>query len=402
MSPSSRRAAAAIALAALTGLAAAHDVELYEQPGFAGVRLTLSDAAPDLAGYALGERVSSLVVLRGQWEFCTRPQYRGECITVGPGRYATLPRALDDRLASLRRADGDGPAGPRPPPPGPPGQPAIVLYVGPFDGPELRLSDAVSDLRSRGFNDRAGSVDVLAGHWELCSDGGFGGRCQRVPPGRHLLPPELDGRLSSLRPLGGAAPVGPPPLPPLPPVARPGGGRPWPGAAPAIVFYEHADGVGRQLPLYAAMPDFNEAGFNDIASSVEVLRGRWQVCRHVDFGGECIVLGPGRHALHGRLHDGVSSARPVHLRDERPIGGHPAVTLYERVELSGRALFVDAETVNLRDLDFNDRATAIEVHGGRWELCSASHFRGRCAVFGPGWHRLPDGIAAELSSLRPR
>ena len=50
----------------------------------------------------------------------------------------------------------------------------------------------------------------------------------------------------------------------------------------------------------------------------------------------------------------------------------------------------------------NDRTLVVEVHAGRWQLCSSSDFRGRCVEFGPGWHRLPEGLAGELSSLRPR
>lgn len=70
--------------------------------------------------------------------------------------------------------------------------------------------------------------------------------------------------------------------------------------------------------------------------------------------------------------------------------------------LRSRSFFVDSDTRNLRDHDFNDRTLAIEGHGGQCELCSSSAHRGRCLVFGRGWHRLPEGLAGELSSLRPR
>lgn len=386
-----------LTLLGLATPAAAQDVELYEQPDFAGLRLTLSQAVPDLSGYGLQRRVSSVIVHRGQWEFCTQAQWRGDCVTAGPGRYARLPPALNDSVVSLRPA-GAGVGGPPRPRPEAPRQPTVVLYAGDFSGPELRLSEAVDDLRRRAFNDSATTVEVLAGQWELCSDGGYGGHCLRLGPGRHALPPPLRDRLSSLRPWTGPGTTG-----------TPGGsgvhggpGRPWAGAAPALVLYEHAGGGGRALELHEASANLGAQGFNDRASSVEVLRGRWQLCRHADFQGECVVLGPGRHTLEGRLHDGVSSLRPLWGRDARPQAPAAALTLHDQIDLRGRALYVDALVDNLRDLDFNDRAVAVEVHGGRWELCSASHGRGRCAEFGPGWHRLPEGLARELSSLRPR
>lgn len=405
-------AQAALLLAATTPWAAAQDVELYDRPDFGGMRLTLNAATADLATYGLGARVSSVIVTRGQWEFCTQPQFRGACITVGPGRYNHLPPALNDNLASLRPAGGSppGPGRPEPRPdprpdprPGPHGA-AIVLYAGSFSGPELVLTDTVTDLRSQGFNDSATTIDVRAGTWELCSDGGFGGDCVRFAPGRHVLPPSLRDRLSSLRPAQGLRPpVAPqPPYPPYPPGHPDGHGRPWPQATPAIVFHEHRDFNGRQLPLAGPAANFNSSGFNDRASSVEIFRGRWQLCRHADFGGDCVVFGPGRHVLDGRLQDAVSSARPVWGRDDRHQLADGALTLHDSLDLRGRSLFVDGPVRNLRDLGFNDRALAIEVHAGRWELCSSSDLRGRCEVFGPGWHRLPDGLAAELSSLRPR
>lgn len=400
----------ALALSGAAAGAAAQGVELYDRPDFGGLRLTLDAAEADLARYGLGSRVSSVVVTRGQWEFCTQPQFRGACVTVGPGRYGRLPPALNDSLASLRPVGGRPPRPPEPPEPvrpDPGGPGAIVLYAGEFSGPELRLSDSVNDLRSRAFNDSAVSIEVLSGAWELCSDGGFGGQCQRFGRGRHALPPALRDRLSSLRLLGGADRPDRPGRPDRPdrphgPGGIDGPARPWSGATPAIVLHEHEGFSGRQLPLAGPAPDFREFGFNDRASSVEVFRGRWQLCRHVGFEGDCATFGPGRYELGGALQDSVSSARPLFGRQDRQLGGDGGVTLHAAPDLRGPALFVDGAVRNLRDLDFNDRAVAVEVHAGRWELCSQSDHRGRCLSFGPGWHRLPEGLAGELSSLRPR
>lgn len=416
-SPARPVLAAALLLLCIAGSAMARDVELYERADFGGTRLTLDGAAPDLAAYGLGTGVSSVVVTRGQWEFCTQPAFGGACITVGPGRYNRLPAALNDRLASLRPVGAAPPQPPQPPQPRPPRDPqrpepsrsaAIVLFAGPFTGPALPLDGAVANLASMAYNDTANAIEVRAGEWELCSDGGYGGQCLRFGPGRHLLPPALRDRLSSLRPVAGG-PAGPTPS------GRDGrddragrddpdrpGVRPWPGATPAIVLYERGDFDGRQLPLAGAADNLRRFGFDNRASSVEVFRGRWQLCRQADFDGGCVVLGPGRYTLDRELQNEVSSARPLFGRDERPLGEGGAVTLHEQLDLRGRSVFVDRRVANLSALRFNDRAVAIEVHAGEWQLCSDANLRGRCASFGPGWHRLPPGLAGALTSLRPR
>lgn len=411
-------AASLLALATLTlltpGRALAQDIELYPRDEFRGAPLRLfgADAQVQVVG-GHGTRIGSLVVRSGNWELCNQTQYRGQCARLGPGRYPRLPQGLDERVASLRplvaAQPGQPPWASQPGRPGVgTGRPAIVLHGAQSGSPGVELFEAQRNLASIAFNDSATHAEVRSGVWELCSDGGFGGTCQRFAPGRHELPPSLRHRLSSLRPVDGLAaqPVRPPvlPVPPVSPV-RPDGpsfGQPWPGAAPAIVFYEHSNGNGRELPLSAAVANFHDAGFNDEASSVEVFRGRWQLCRDAGFGGECIVLGPGRHELQGRWNDAVSSVRPVGRQGDQPLGSRGAVTLHDQVALRGDTLQVDDAVNNLRYEGFNDRAVAIEVHGGRWQLCSDAGYRGQCRDFGPGWHRLPDDLARQVSSLRPR
>ena len=123
MTPQQPRGWHALVAGALLGLslsttALAQDVELYDQPDFRGVRLTLSAATPDLGAYGVGGRVASVVVKRGQWECCTQPQFGGACISVGPGRYGQLPPALRGNLNSLRESGGgNSAASPRPTPP---------------------------------------------------------------------------------------------------------------------------------------------------------------------------------------------------------------------------------------------------------------------------------------------
>jgi hypothetical protein len=57
----------------------------------------------------------------------------------------------------------------------------------------------VASLGGTAFNDRARSMIVNKGQWELCSDQNFGGDCVVVGPGRYDNLGGLSNRLSSLR-----------------------------------------------------------------------------------------------------------------------------------------------------------------------------------------------------------
>jgi uncharacterized protein YcfJ len=84
-------------------------------------------------------------------------------------------------------------------------------------------------------------------------------------------------------------------------------------AAAQIVFYEHDNFEGRNFTSQQQMGNFERTGFNDRASSVVVLRERWEVCTDAGFRGNCVVLRPGRYPSLSALglNDRVSSVRPI-------------------------------------------------------------------------------------------
>lgn len=84
-------------------------------------------------------------------------------------------------------------------------------------------------------------------------------------------------------------------------------------AAAQVVFYERENFEGRSFTAERTLDDLGRLGFNDRASSVVVLRDRWEACEDVRFGGHCIVLRPGRYpslAAMG-LNNRVSSVRSM-------------------------------------------------------------------------------------------
>jgi uncharacterized protein YcfJ len=84
-------------------------------------------------------------------------------------------------------------------------------------------------------------------------------------------------------------------------------------AAAQIVFYEREGFEGRSFTTERQVGNFERVGFNDRASSIVVLRDRWEVCEDARFAGHCNVLRPGRYPSLAALgmNDRISSARIV-------------------------------------------------------------------------------------------
>lgn len=287
-----------LTLCAAPALLHAQPIELYAADRFGGDRIVLEAATPDLAERGFAQRTASLVVRSGRWELCSEREHRGTCVVFGPGRFELLPGALSQRVVSVRPVSVT-PAG-APPVAGPtpvPGDVApVTLYEDAgWQGRAVAVNNGVARLRELGFNDEASSVEVRFGRWQLCSNDDFGGTCQVFGPGRHGLGGPLHDGVSSLRPVYGP------------------GDRPLP-AAGGVVLYQDAGWQGRSLLRSESTPSLRAFDFNDEASSVEVLAGRWELCSDGDYGGTCRTFGPGRWALEGPLHDGVSSLRPAEMR----------------------------------------------------------------------------------------
>ena len=85
-----------------------------------------------------------------------------------------------------------------------------------FIGRAYSTNGPVSDLGRMGFNDRASSVIVERGQWQVCDDIGFRGYCIVLRPGQYpsLGSMGLNKRISSLRRVGGGKKYSYAPAPP--------------------------------------------------------------------------------------------------------------------------------------------------------------------------------------------
>lgn len=194
-------------------------VVMYEHDNFQGRSTTIVTRMTNLGSANFNDTASSIVVNTGWWQFCQHADFGGDCITLGPGRYASLnAQGMNDRISSVRPVM-------QPVVPGGAGIAAIDLYEhNAQNGRSYRASAPVRDLQRENFNDTASSVVVRSGRWELCTDAEFTGRCVVVGPGTY---PDLNAwgmndAISSLRPtnapltpgimsVGMPAPNAPPP-----------------------------------------------------------------------------------------------------------------------------------------------------------------------------------------------
>ncbi len=198
----------------------------------------------------------------------------------------------------------------------------IVLFENDgFNGRTFRASNSVSNLGQTDFNDRASSVVVDGGRWQICSDAFFGGQCVTLGPGRYpsLRDIGLNDKVSSVRALGwtpdggggwgggnggqsGGSNGG----------NHWGGGGNW-GSGARAVLYRGRDLTGEIFVVGAGgVSSLGGTGFNDRASSLRIESGYWLFCSDANFQGECRTFGPGDYpALPPGLENRISSGRQI-------------------------------------------------------------------------------------------
>ncbi len=182
------------------------NLTLFDADGFLGHGLSVSSDTANLESAGFNDATQSIMIERGTWEFCTNANYRGVCRVLGPGFYRRLDTDFFRTISSARITSalptavptntGSRSMGSRNPGDG--GEVIIFDRHG-FTGRSFSTRTNVGSLSDVDFNDRAVSVIVNAGRWEMCSDAGFAGRCVVYGPGRYDNLQDVEKKLSSLR-----------------------------------------------------------------------------------------------------------------------------------------------------------------------------------------------------------
>jgi len=103
------RALQAVLGVAAIGLAtqAVAQLTLYQGEGFRGPAFSTDRPVRNFDRIGFNDRASSAVVERGRWEVCEDEQFRGRCVVLRPGSYASLSgMGMNNRISSVRPVSG--------------------------------------------------------------------------------------------------------------------------------------------------------------------------------------------------------------------------------------------------------------------------------------------------------
>jgi hypothetical protein len=213
-----------VASTLLFQVAQAGELTLFEHHGLRGNQVTLHGDAPNFRDGGFNDKASSMIVRSGTWEVCEHKDFGGYCAVFRRGEYPDLER-FNNNISSAREVqmrggwrdrDGDGrrdghPDGWRE------GEEerigherwrggeerrgeAVQLFEGQrFEGRTVDVDGDVRTLRDADFNDRAGSLVIRRGTWEVCEHADYRGQCAVFGPGRYPFLEGMNNRISSLR-----------------------------------------------------------------------------------------------------------------------------------------------------------------------------------------------------------
>lgn len=172
-------------------------VVLYDGANYSGTAISVNGEVPDLVDYRFNDAASSIVINYGSWEVCEDTNFRGRCQILTASDPNLQALRMNDNITSLRPAGNYG----YPPGPGVPTYGSLVFFSSTgLRGDALTIDRDEPDLARAGFNDRARSVDIRSGVWEVCTDGDYRGRCATLDrPVDNLSDIGLSGNISSVR-----------------------------------------------------------------------------------------------------------------------------------------------------------------------------------------------------------
>ncbi len=171
-------------------------LELFSNTRFRGERRLITDAVSDLRRLGFNDDAESLRLDSSvPWQVCGDTNFRN-CRVVNSDVADLDGIGLSERVSSVRPLESEG--GTRPPYSG--GPERIVLFdERQYRGRTLNIDDEMPVLS--GFSNRAESVQVFGGIWELCEEAEFQGRCVSVTANVvDLAALGLRNRVKSVRP----------------------------------------------------------------------------------------------------------------------------------------------------------------------------------------------------------
>ena len=178
--------------------ASADKITFFEGDNYGGRQFSAEGPVTNFDRNGFNDRAHSAVVHDGRWEICVDADFHGSCSVLAPGAYPNLG-AYAGRISSVRPIDGRY-SNNRSDDRGRYRVARATLYEGQnLSGRSFVLTDAMRNLDTTGFNDRASSLRVESGYWIFCSDSEFRGDCRTFGPGDYASLPGMNNVISSGR-----------------------------------------------------------------------------------------------------------------------------------------------------------------------------------------------------------
>ena len=263
----------------------------------------------------------------------------------------------------------------------------LMLFTGEdFRGEVQEVFEPVYTLNDYYFNDRARSVAVLSGAWELCEHSDFTGRCVFVRGDvQDLGWYGLDGELTSVRPI-----------------------QEYTEAEHGLMFTRDQSGYIRYADNARYGSDSYSHGYGaSTRASISVYHYGYSPS-YRSHGYYNPRLGHGPYGF-GWTRAGANPyyGRRDYRRERPPLKGHygarkGAVTLYTDSYERGASLGLNRGISDLSRYRFNDNISSLKIRSGKWEVCEHANYKGRCQIVDATTDRL-NGIRLNdnISSIRP-
>ena len=259
---------------------------------------------------------------------------------------------------------------------------ALILFSGAdYTGEAVNIFDPIHALPDIRFNDRARSVAVLSGAWEICEHSDFTGRCvllrEDISDLRYF---DLDGDVSSVRPI-----------------------YEYTDAAHGLMFVRDSGGYIRYADATRYGQDDYDYGYGR-STRIEVYHYGYSPA-YRSYGYYDPLAGYGPYGF-GYSRGGYNTYRAYH-RDRPPLRGHYGArdadaTLYVDSNGRGASLGINRGVKDLSRFRFNDNVSSLNIKSGKWEVCEHANFKGRCEIIDASTGRL-NGLRLNdnISSIRP-
>lgn len=166
-----------------------------------------------------------------------------------------------------------------------------------------------------------------------------------------------------------------------------------PGAV-GVTLYSMPNHSGRNLRITRDTPKLKKLGFANMAMSIRIGHGQWEVCDDNQYKGNCEVFGPGDYRF-----SGFGWAKKIKsVRHIKP--GTPLITLYSGENMKGKSHTYANNMPHIKDFATNDFAHSLKVTRGAWVLCEDSKGKGKCETVRRNIPNLAKiGLAGAISSV---